>query len=62
MKQTILTSVLNKASDSDDLSFAIIQKVFKTIFKIFYKIYSALIEHEYHLNAEEKTQKLFLKR
>ena len=48
VKQVILTLTLNKASDFDSLSFMIIQRIFKTIFRIFYKMYSAFIQHEYY--------------
>ena len=62
MKQVILTSASNKASDSDDLSFMIIQRVFKTILKIFYKIYSTFIEHEYYPQCWRKDTEIILKK
>ena len=62
VKQAILTSASNKTSDPDDLSFMIIQRAFKTIFKIFYKIYSALIEHEYHPQCWREDTEIILKK
>ncbi len=48
IKHAINFSALRKALKSDDMSFAIIQRAYKTIPKIFNLVYSELIKNDYH--------------
>jgi len=48
IKHVINFSALRKAFESDDMSFAIIQRVYKSILKIFNLVYSDLIKNNYH--------------
>ncbi len=49
IKHAINFSALRKALELNDMSFAIIQRAYKTILKIFNLVYSDLIENDYHL-------------
>ncbi len=55
-------SALKKALESDDMSFTIIQQVYKTILKIFNLVYSDLIESDYHLKIWREGTKIILKK
>ncbi len=48
IKHAINFSAFRKALKSDDMSFTIIQRAYKTILKIFNLVYSDLIENDYH--------------
>ncbi len=62
IKHAINFSALRKAFESNDMSFAIIQQVYKTILKIFNLMYSDLIENDYHLKIWCKGTKIILKK
>ena len=51
IKNAIFLSSLKKASNLDEISFPILQKVYQIISKIFHKIFSELIKNEYHLQC-----------
>ncbi len=48
IKYVINFSAFRKALKSDEMSFAIIQRAYKTISKIFNLVYSDLIKNDYH--------------
>ncbi len=62
IKYAINFSVLRKAFKSDDMSFAIIQWMYKTILKIFNLVYSNLIENNYHSKIWREDTKIILKK
>ncbi len=62
IKHTINFSAFRKALESDDMSFAIIQRVYKTISKIFNLVYSDLIENDYHSKIWREDTKIILKK
>jgi len=62
IKHAINFSALRKALESDDMSFAIIQRAYKTISKIFNLVYSDLIENDYHLKIWCEGTKIILKK
>ena len=51
VKQSINISSARKASDSDKISFLIIQKIYQIISEIFYIIYKTLIAEGYYLKC-----------
>ncbi len=62
IKHAINFSALRKASESDNMLFAIIQRVYKTILKIFNLVYSDLIENNYHLKIWCEDTRIILKK
>ncbi len=62
IKHAINFSAFRKALESDDMSFAIIQRVYKTILKIFNLVYSDLIENDYHSKIWREGTKIILKK
>ncbi len=62
IKHAINFSAFRKAFESDDISFAIIQWVYKTILKIFNLVYSDLIENDYHLKIWHEGTRIILKK
>ncbi len=62
IKHAINFSAFRKAFESDDISFAIIQRVYKTILKIFNLVYSDLIENDYHSKIWHEDTKIILEK
>ncbi len=62
IKHAINFSALRKAFKSDDMSFAIIQRAYKSISKIFNLVYSDLIENDYHSKIWRKDTRIILKK
>ncbi len=62
IKHAINFSALRKAFESDDISFAIIQRAYKSILKIFNLVYSELIENDYYSKIWRKGTKVILKK
>ncbi len=62
IKHVINFSALRKALESDDMSFAIIQRAYKSILKIFNLVYSDLIENDYHSKIWHKDTRIILKK
>ncbi len=62
IKHAINFSAFRKAFESNNMSFAIIQQVYKTILKIFNLMYSDLIENDYHLKIWCKDMRIILKK
>ncbi len=62
IKHAINFSALRKAFESDDMSFAIIQRAYKSILKIFNLVYSDLIENDYHSKIWREDTKIILKK
>jgi len=62
IKHVINFSAFRKALESDDMSFAIIQRAYKSILKIFNLVYSDLIENDYHSKIWREDTKIILKK
>ncbi len=62
IKHVINFSALRKAFKPDDMSFAIIQRAYKTISKIFNLVYSDLIENDYHSKIWREGTRIILKK
>ncbi len=62
IKHVINFSAFRKAFKSDDMSFAIIQWMYKTILKIFNLVYLNLIENNYHSKIWREDTKIILKK
>ncbi len=62
IKHAINFSAFRKALKSDDMSFAIIQRAYKTILKIFNLVYSDLIENNYHSKIWREGTRIILKK
>jgi len=62
IKHAINFSALRKALESDNMSFAIIQRAYKTISKIFNLVYSDLIKNDYHLKIWREDTEIILKK
>ncbi len=62
IKYAINFSALRKALESDEMSFAIIQRAYKTILKIFNLVYSDLIKNNYHLKIWREDTRIILKK
>ncbi len=62
IKHAINFSALRKAFESDDISFAIIQRAYKSILKIFNLVYSELIENDYHSKIWREGTRIILKK
>ncbi len=62
IKHAINFSALRKAFESDDMSFAIIQRVYKSILKIFNLMYSDLIKNDYHSKIWREDTRIILKK
>jgi len=62
IKHAINFSAFRKALKSDDMSFAIIQRMYKSILKIFNLMYSDLIENDYHSKIWREDTKIILKK
>ncbi len=62
IKHAINFSALRKALESDDMSFVIIQLVYKSILKIFNLMYSDLIENDYHSKIWREDTRIILKK
>jgi len=62
IKHAINFSTFRKALESDNISFAIIQRAYKTILKIFNLVYSDLIKNDYHLKIWREDMKIILKK
>ncbi len=61
-KHAINFSALRKAFESDDMSFAIIQQMYKTVLKIFNLVYSDLIKNDYHSKIWCEDMRIILKK
>ena len=48
LKDTIFTSAANKAAESDEISFLIIQKLYSVLKEPLFKLYKKLLKNEYH--------------
>jgi len=62
IKHAINFSALRKAFEPDDMSFAIIQRAYKSISKIFNLVYSDLIENDYHSKIWREDTRIILKK
>ncbi len=62
IKHAINFSTFRKALKSVDMSFAIIQRAYKTILKIFNLVYSDLIENDYHSKIWREDTRIILKK
>ncbi len=62
IKYAINFSALRKAFKSDEMSFAIIQRAYKTILKIFNLVYSELIENNYHSKIWREDMRIILQK
>jgi len=62
IKHAINFSTFRKAFESENTSFAIIQRAYKTISKIFNLVYSDLIENDYHWKIWRKDTRIILKK
>ena len=62
IKHAINFSAFRKAFESNDISFTIIQLVYKSILKIFNLVYSDLIENDYHSKIWREGTKIILKK
>ena len=62
IKHAINFSAFRKAFESNDMSFAIIQRAYKSILKIFNLVYSDLIENDYHSKIWREDTKIILKK
>ncbi len=62
IKHAINFSAFRKAFESDNMSFAIIQRAYKTILKIFNLVYSDLIENDYHSKIWREDTRIILKK
>ncbi len=62
IKHAINFSALRKALESDNMSFAIIQRAYKSILKIFNLVYSDLIENDYHSKIWREGTRIILKK
>jgi len=62
IKHAINFSTFRKAFESNDMSFVIIQRAYKTILKIFNLVYSDLIENDYHLKIWCEGTRIILKK
>ena len=61
IKHTINFSTLRKVLESNNMSFTIIQRAYKTISKIFNLVYSDLIKNNYHLKIWCEDTRIILK-
>jgi len=62
IKHAINSSVLRKALESNDMSFAIMQQAYKRVLKIFNLMYSNLIENDYHSKIWCEDTEIILKK
>ncbi len=62
IKHAINFSALRKAFKSDNMSFVIIQRAYKSISKIFNLMYSDLIKNDYHLKIWREGTRIILKK
>ncbi len=62
IKHAINFSALRKALESDDMSFAIVQRAYKSILKIFNLMYLNLIESDYHSKIWREGTEIILKK
>jgi hypothetical protein len=62
IKHAVNFSASRKALKSDDMLFAIVQRAYKSIFKIFNLVYSDLIENDYHLKIWREDIEFILKK
>ncbi len=62
IKYAINFSALRKALESDEMSFVIIQRAYKSISKIFNLVYSELIENDYHSKIWFEGTRIILKK
>ncbi len=62
IKHAINFSALRKALESDDMSFVIIQRAYKSILKIFNLVYSDLIKNNYHSKIWCEDTRIILKK
>ncbi len=62
IKHAINFSALRKALESDDMSFVIMQRVYKSVLKIFNLMYSNLIESNYHSKIWREGTEIILKK
>ena len=62
IKHVINFSASEKALKSNDMSFAIVQRAYKTILKIFNLVYSELIENDYHSKIWREGTEIILKK
>jgi len=62
IKHAINFSAFRKALESDDMSFAIIQRAYKSILKIFNLVYSDLIKNNSHSKIWREGTKIILKK
>ncbi len=62
LQKAIFTFLLNKASKSNQLTFLIVQKTYKSISDIFFMLYSALINRDHYSVCWRKEMKSILKK
>ncbi len=62
IKHAINFSALRKTFKSDDMSFAIMQRAYKSVLKIFNLMYSNLIESDYHSKIWREDMWIILKK
>ncbi len=62
IKHAINFSALRKALEPNDMSFAIIQRAYKSMLKIFNLVYSDLIENDYHSKIWREDTRIILKK
>ena len=62
IENSIFSSSIKKASESDEISFAIIQKVYLSISEHFYKLYSSLLETGFYSKYWRVATEVILKK
>jgi len=62
IKHAINFSALRKALESDDMSFAIVQRAYKSVLKIFNLMYLNLIKSDYHSKIWREDTEIILKK
>ncbi len=62
IKHAINFSALRKALESDDISFVIVQRAYKSVSKIFNLMYLNLIENDYHSKIWREGTEIILKK
>lgn len=62
VKACFTISVKGKTSESDKITQAIIAKVYKAISDLFYKLYSSLLNTEYHSNCWKQVTEAILRK
>jgi hypothetical protein len=62
LQKAIFTFASNKASESDQLTFLIVQKAYNSISDVFFILYSELINQDHHLECWREEIKAILKK